>query len=123
MLPVLVQDIETMVNTNVLAASLLVRLFCKGMLERNRGHIINISSIAAKQRYPGEVKLNLHGATSKARCSSADHAKARSAKLNRIPGLPFAYEWYVISASAISSRVHILRFAALLTQAPRAFRH
>ncbi|KAK9840259.1 hypothetical protein WJX74_006337 [Apatococcus lobatus] len=47
------EDIETMVNTNVLAASLLVRLFCNGMLERNRGHIINISSIAAKQRYPG----------------------------------------------------------------------
>ena len=50
------QDIETMVNTNVLAASLLVRLFCNGMLDRNRGHIINISSIAAKQRYPGETR-------------------------------------------------------------------
>ena len=49
------QDIETMVNTNVLAASLLVRLFCTGMVERNKGHIINISSIAAKQRYPGKA--------------------------------------------------------------------
>ncbi len=50
----LFQDIATMINTNVLAASLLVRLFCNGMLERNRGHIINVSSIAAKQRYPGD---------------------------------------------------------------------
>lgn len=67
-----------MVNTNVLAASLLVRLFCNGMLERNRGHIINISSIAAKQRYPGEFGLDLQRGTYKARYTKVMSHRAKS---------------------------------------------
>lgn len=44
-----------MVNTNITAVALLTRLFAPGMVERNRGHIINISSIAAHVTYPGKL--------------------------------------------------------------------
>ena len=42
-----------MVDTNVTAVAVLTKLFAAGMVERNRGHIINISSVAAHHAYPG----------------------------------------------------------------------
>ena len=59
--PVLVQDAVTMINTNVTAVALLTRQFAPGMVQRNKGHIINISSIAAHYHYKGGAAL--------ARCS------------------------------------------------------
>jgi len=46
-------DCVTMINTNVTAVAILTRKFTPGMLERNRGHIVNISSIAAHHTYTG----------------------------------------------------------------------
>jgi len=43
-----------MVDTNVTAVAILTKLFTAGMVERNRGHIINISSVAAHHAYPGK---------------------------------------------------------------------
>jgi len=43
-----------MVDTNVTAVAILTKLFAAGMVERNRGHIINISSVAAHHAYPGK---------------------------------------------------------------------
>jgi 3-hydroxy acid dehydrogenase/malonic semialdehyde reductase len=45
------EDTLTMLNTNVTAVIMLTKLFVSGMLERNRGHIINISSIAGQETY------------------------------------------------------------------------
>ena len=42
-----------MINTNVTAVALLTRQFAPGMVQRNKGHIINISSIAAHYHYKG----------------------------------------------------------------------
>ncbi len=47
-----------MVDTNVTAVAILTKLFAAGMVERNRGHIINISSVAAHHAYPGKTTLS-----------------------------------------------------------------
>ena len=48
------QNVRQMVDTNVTAVAILTKLFAAGMVERNRGHIINISSVAAHHAYPGK---------------------------------------------------------------------
>ena len=48
-----------MVDTNVTAVAILTKLFAAGMVERNRGHIINISSVAAHHAYPGTSSNSL----------------------------------------------------------------
>ena len=47
------QQLRQMVDTNITAMALVTRLFSPGMVQRNRGHIINISSVAAHHAYPG----------------------------------------------------------------------
>jgi len=46
-------DVQTMVATNVLGVMALVRAFGPGMRSRSRGHIVNISSVAAHEAYIG----------------------------------------------------------------------
>jgi 3-hydroxy acid dehydrogenase / malonic semialdehyde reductase len=53
-------DWETMVETNIKGLMYFTRLVLPGMVERNRGHIFNISSVAASYPYPGG---NVYGAT------------------------------------------------------------
>ena len=53
-------DWETMIQTNVLGLTRVTRAVLPGMVARNRGDIINISSIAATYPYPGG---NVYGAT------------------------------------------------------------
>ncbi|MGL6349885.1 MAG: SDR family oxidoreductase [Aeromonas sp.] len=53
-------DWEQMIATNISGLTLLTRLLLPGMVERNRGHIINIGSIAGTYAYPGG---NVYGAT------------------------------------------------------------
>lgn len=45
-------DIASIITTNVLAIQMLTRLVAPGMIERRRGHIVNLSSAAAKTAYP-----------------------------------------------------------------------
>lgn len=51
---------ETMVDTNIKGLLYMTRRFLPGMVERNRGHVVNIGSIAASWPYPGG---NTYGAT------------------------------------------------------------
>ncbi len=51
---------ETMIATNCRGLVTMTRLILPGMVERNRGHIINIGSIAGAFPYPGG---NVYGAT------------------------------------------------------------
>ncbi len=53
-------DWETMVNTNIKGLLYVTRALLPGMVERGRGHIVNIGSIAADNPYPGG---NVYGAT------------------------------------------------------------
>lgn len=46
-------DWELMINTNVKGLITLTRLFVNGMVTRNSGHILNLSSVAGIESYPG----------------------------------------------------------------------
>jgi len=46
-------DVDTLIEVNLTATLHLVRLFVPGMKARNRGHVINISSIAGHYAFPG----------------------------------------------------------------------
>ncbi len=45
-------ELERIVHTNVIGPMLLTRAVLPGMIERRRGHIVNLSSIASKLGYP-----------------------------------------------------------------------
>lgn len=51
---------ETMIDTNVKGVTYLVHAFLPGMVARGRGHVVNMSSVAADIPYPGG---NVYGAT------------------------------------------------------------
>lgn len=48
-----VEDMRTMMETNYYSVVVLTREVAKGMVARNRGHIVNISSIAGAEAYAG----------------------------------------------------------------------
>jgi serine 3-dehydrogenase len=48
-----IQDWEEMIDTNIKGLLYMTRLFVPGMVKRDRGHIVNIGSIAGHQAYPG----------------------------------------------------------------------
>ncbi|MGH8225890.1 MAG: SDR family oxidoreductase [Gammaproteobacteria bacterium] len=54
------EDWETMVDTNVKGLLYMTRALLPDMVERGRGHIVNIGSVAADNPYPGG---NVYGAT------------------------------------------------------------
>lgn len=47
------QDWDTMIDTNIKGLLTMTRLIVPGMVERNRGHIINIGSVAGDAAYGG----------------------------------------------------------------------
>jgi 3-hydroxy acid dehydrogenase / malonic semialdehyde reductase len=51
---------DTMIRTNCSGLVTMTRLVLPGMVERGRGHVINVSSVAANWAYPGS---NVYGAT------------------------------------------------------------
>ncbi len=53
-------DWETMVDTNIKGLLYCTRALLPGMVERKRGHVINLGSIAGSYPYPG---ANVYGAT------------------------------------------------------------
>ncbi len=55
-----ISDWETMVATNVTGLMRMTHALLPGMVERDRGHIVNLSSTAARYPYPGG---NVYGAS------------------------------------------------------------
>lgn len=53
------EDWEKMIDSNIKGLIYCTRLLLPGMIERNRGHIINLGSVAAEFPYPGG---NVYGA-------------------------------------------------------------
>lgn len=53
-------DWEAMVDTNIKGLLYVTRLILPGMLERQRGHVVNLGSVAGEWPYPGG---NVYGAT------------------------------------------------------------
>jgi 3-hydroxy acid dehydrogenase / malonic semialdehyde reductase len=54
------EDWEMMVDTNIKGLLYCTRLILPGMVARNRGHVVNLGSVAALNPYPGG---NVYGAT------------------------------------------------------------
>ncbi|WP_136513546.1 SDR family oxidoreductase [Geomonas edaphica] len=54
------EDWDTMVDTNVKGVMYCTRAILPGMVARNRGHVVNIGSVAGSWPYPGG---NVYGAT------------------------------------------------------------
>jgi 3-hydroxy acid dehydrogenase / malonic semialdehyde reductase len=55
-----VDEWDTMIDTNCRALVTCTRVFVPGMVERGRGHVVNIGSVAGSYPYPGG---NVYGAT------------------------------------------------------------
>lgn len=55
-----IEDWDTMVETNIKGLMFMTRLILPGMVERDRGHIVNFGSIAGSWPYPGG---NVYGST------------------------------------------------------------
>lgn len=55
-----IQDWEEMIDTNIKGLLYMTRAIVPGMVERNRGHVINLGSIAGHETYP---KGNVYCAT------------------------------------------------------------
>lgn len=55
-----IEDWDVMVDTNIKGLMYCTRAILPGMVERNRGHVVNISSTAASWPYPGG---NVYGGT------------------------------------------------------------
>jgi 3-hydroxy acid dehydrogenase/malonic semialdehyde reductase len=53
-------DWETMIETNCTGVVTVTRAVLPGMVERNRGHVVNVGSVAGTYPYPGG---NVYGAT------------------------------------------------------------
>jgi NADP-dependent 3-hydroxy acid dehydrogenase YdfG/Tfp pilus assembly protein PilF len=70
-------DWETMIDTNIKGLLYMTRLVVPGMVARKKGHIVNISSIAAKQMYPNG---NVYSAT-----KAAVDALTKSMRLDLLP--------------------------------------
>ena len=47
------ENYDTMIDTNIIALLMITRMVVPGMVERGRGHIINIGSVAGDAAYPG----------------------------------------------------------------------
>lgn len=56
----LLDDWQTMIDTNCTGLVHVTRAFLPGMVERNRGHVFNLGSVAGTWPYPGG---NVYGAT------------------------------------------------------------
>lgn len=80
---------ETMINTNVKGLLYMTRMVTPGMVERRKGHVINLGSVAGTQVYPGggvysatkaavdsltrSMRLDLHQHNIKVTCVSPGH--------------------------------------------------
>lgn len=68
------EDIDALVDVNLRAVLQLTRLVVPGMIERNRGHIVNISSIAGHYAFAGgntvyhTTKAGVHSLSQQLRC-------------------------------------------------------
>lgn len=94
-----VEDWEDMIDTNVKGLLYTTRIVSAWMVERQSGHIINISSIAGKEAYPnGSVYCG------------TKHAVAAISKAMRIELLPYGIKVTTISPGAVETEFSLVRF-------------
>lgn len=94
-----VEDWEDMIDTNVKGLLYISQTISSWMIERQSGHIINISSIAGKEAYPnGSVYC------------ATKHAVNAISKAMRIELLPYGIKVTTIAPGAVDTEFSLVRF-------------
>jgi 3-hydroxy acid dehydrogenase / malonic semialdehyde reductase len=94
-----VDDWENMIDTNVKGLLYATRIVTPWMIERQTGHIINISSIAGKEAYPnGSVYCG------------TKHAVQAISKAMRIELMPHGIKVSTIAPGAVNTEFSLVRF-------------
>lgn len=105
-----VDDWEAMIDTNVKGLLYVTKLISKGMIERESGHIINISSIAGKEAYPmGSVYCG------------TKHAVEAISKAMRIELAPYNIKVSTISPGAVETEFSLVRFKGNKEKADKVY--
>lgn len=94
-----VDDWEAMIDTNIKGLLYATRIISPWMVERQTGHIINITSIAGKEVYPnGSVYCG------------TKHAVSAISKSMRIELMPFGIKVTTIAPGAVDTEFSLVRF-------------
>lgn len=94
-----IEDWENMIDTNIKGLLYASRIVSPWMIERKKGHIINISSIAGKEAYPnGSVYCG------------TKHAVNAISKAMRIELLPYGIKVSTIAPGAVETEFSLVRF-------------
>lgn len=94
-----VDDWERMIDTNVKGLLYTSRIVSSWMIERQKGHIINISSIAGRESYPnGSVYCG------------TKHAVEAISRAMRIELLPYGIKVTTLSPGAVETEFSVVRF-------------
>ncbi|MDD2570213.1 MAG: SDR family oxidoreductase [Bacteroidales bacterium] len=92
-------DWNQMIDTNIKGTLFLTRLVAPGMIDRKRGHIINISSIAGKEVY----------ANGSVYCATK-HAVEALTRGMRIDFVPYGIKVSSVSPGAVETEFSMVRF-------------
>lgn len=94
-----IEDWENMIDTNIKGLLYTTRIITPWMIERQTGHIINLSSIAGKEAYPnGSVYCG------------TKHAVAAISKAMRIELMPHGIKVTTIAPGAVKTEFSMVRF-------------
>ena len=104
-------DWERMIDTNIKGLLYISRVVCPLMVERKKGHIINITSIAGKEVYPGG---NVYCATK--------HAADALTKGMRIDMLPHNIKVTSIAPGMVETEFSVVRFKGDQNKADQVYK-
>lgn len=94
-----IEDWETMIDTNIKGLLYITKAVLPNMMKRNEGHVINLSSTAGKEVYPGG---NVYCATK--------HAVEALTKSLRIDVLPYKIKVSSVSPGLVETEFSKVRF-------------
>jgi NADP-dependent 3-hydroxy acid dehydrogenase YdfG len=106
-----INDWERMIDTNIKGLLYITRLISPKMIERKKGHIINISSVAGKETYPFG---NVYCATK--------HAVQSLTKGMRIDMLKHGIKVSSVSPGAVETEFSLVRFNGNENRAKEVYR-
>jgi 3-hydroxy acid dehydrogenase / malonic semialdehyde reductase len=103
-------DWETMIDTNIKGLLYMTRQIAPGMVERGKGHIINVGSIAGKEVY---LKGNVYCATK--------HAVEALTQAMRMDLLPHGIKVTQVAPGAVNTEFSSVRFHGDTERAERVY--
>lgn len=106
------EDWDRMIDTNVKGALYVLKSIIPGMIQRNKGHILNISSIAAKEVYPNG---NVY-------CASK-HALDSITSSIRMELLPYDIKVTSINPGMVETEFSLVRFKGDEERAESVYRN